>query len=131
MPVTRCTTCGRGLAGYFDSERQLFDTTLDEVQIEILKYQAKVARIREYISELRAGATPEPCGAGKVCPGCGQGWREFDSHSKNLEQLFLTEAIAALGANTRWLNQLINRRSIVRLGMTPTGENQSTSARHH
>jgi DNA repair exonuclease SbcCD ATPase subunit len=81
--------------------------TPDEIRTEIHKYEAKEARIREYMEGLRNGTVDRRIYSdGPACPGCGQGWREFDSHRKDLEQLTMAEAKGALGANTRYLNKL-------------------------
>jgi len=107
MPVTRCPNCRRGLAGYLDGEKELSDLTLDEIRTEITKYEPKEARIRHYMADLGAGTvTPQAYPDGTACPGCGHGWREFDNRRKDLEQLTMDQARAALGANSRWLNEL-------------------------
>jgi hypothetical protein len=108
MPVTRCPNCHRGLAGYLDGEKEISDLTVDEVRTEIRKYEAKDRRIRAYIADLGTDA-PHDYPNGGACPGCQQGWREFQDHGKDLEQLTLEEARSALGANTRYLNALQNR----------------------
>jgi hypothetical protein len=107
MPVTRCLTCGRGDAGYLDSEKELDDLTDDEVSTELVKYQAKEQRIRAYMGQLTAGtATPLEMLDGVACAGCGQGWREFSNHRRDLEQLTMEEARAALGNTVRWIRAL-------------------------
>lgn len=122
MPVTRCPSCRRGLAGYLDSEKELCDLTLDEIRTEIPKYAAKEARIRDYIENLLAGtATPQIYPEGRTCPGCGNGWREFESHRKDLEQLTMAQARAALAVNSRWLNELICQEGILTAATTSAG----------
>lgn len=112
MPVTRCPTCHRGHAGYLDSEKELSDLTLDEVRTEKAKYDAKLARIRQYISDLRAGAvTPATYPSGSPCPGCGHGWREFQQHRKDLEQLTIEEAEATNRATSRDRGRLDDREA--------------------
>jgi len=113
MPVRRCPDCRRGFAGYLDSEKTLRDLTLSEIRTEIPKYEAKEARIRDYVAGL-LDRTVNPLGYpdGVACPRCGQGWREFQNHRKDLEQLTIGEAQAALSANGRWLNKL--RRQVGR-----------------
>ena len=108
MPVTRCPNCRRGLAGYLDGEKTLSDLDLDEIRTEIPKYRATEARIRAHIAGLQTVA-PQNYPDGTACPGCGHGWREFQSHRKDLEQLTMREARSALGANTRYLNKLRGR----------------------
>ena len=113
MPVTRCPNCRRGLAGYLDREKTLSDLTLDEIRTEIPKYEAKEARIRDYMAGLQGRTVARqiyPDGA--ACPGCGHGWREFDNHRKDLEQLTMAKARAALGANSLWLNKLRSQHGI-------------------
>lgn len=105
MPVTRCPNCRRGLAGYLDGQKELSDLNLDEMRTEISKYEAKEARIRAYMASLRTVA-PQDYPDGTACPGCAQGWREFQNHRKDLEQLTMAEARSALGANTIYLNKL-------------------------
>lgn len=46
---------------------------------------------------------------GAACPNCGHGWREFRNHRKDLAQLTIDEARAALGTNARWLRGLRRR----------------------
>ena len=107
MPVTRCPNCRRGLAGYLDCEKELSDLTLDEIRTEIPKYEAKEVRVRNYMADLQDGTVaPQVYPDGAACAGCGHGWREFDNHRKDLEQLTMDKARAALGANSRWLNKL-------------------------
>ena len=108
MPVTRCPNCRRGRAGYLDREKTLLELDLDEIRTEISKYQAKEARIRAHIAGLRTVA-PQNYPDGAACPGCTHGWREFQNHRKDLEQLTMREAPPALGANTAYLNRLRGR----------------------
>jgi hypothetical protein len=105
MPVTRCPTCRRGLAGYLDGEKELSEMDPDEIRTEIAKYEAKEARIRAYMASLRIVA-PQDYPDGRACPGCTHGWREFQNHRKDLEQLSVEEARSALGANAVYLNKL-------------------------
>jgi DNA repair exonuclease SbcCD ATPase subunit len=120
MPVQRCPTCKRGLAGYLDSEKECSDLKLDEVRTEIAKYEAKEARIRQYMADLQAGTvTPGIYPDGKMCPDCGHGWREFQQHQKDLEQLTPQQAQAALAANSHWLVELRNQEAT--LTATPPG----------
>lgn len=121
MPVTRCPNCRRGLAGYLDGEKKVSDLNLDEVRTEIPKYQAKEARIRARMADLRTGA-PQNYPDGAACPGCGHGWREFQHHRKDLEQLTRQEARSALGANTGYLNKLRGRVSERASMARPTAE---------
>ena len=107
MPVARCPTCCRGLAGYFDSEKELSDLEANEIRTEISRYEARDARIRAYIADVKAGiVAPQIYPDGVACPGCQQGWREFQDHRKDLEQVTMGQAKSALGANSRWLNEL-------------------------
>ena len=80
----------------------------NEIQIEILKYEAKEARIRAYMDSLEA-TEPQNFPEGAPCPGCTHGWREFQNHRKDLEQLTKEQAKSALGANTNYLNRLRQR----------------------
>ena len=116
MPVTRCPNCGRGHAGYLDREKELSDLTLDEIRTEIAKYEAKGARIRDYMAGLQDRTVAQQARQvypdGVACPDCGHGWREFDNHRKDLEQLTMDKARAALGANSRWLNRLRGQHGI-------------------
>jgi hypothetical protein len=64
MPVTRCRTCGKGMAGYLDSEKELSDLTSDEISSEIFKYEAKEARIRSYMHSGMRQVYPD----GMTCP---------------------------------------------------------------
>jgi len=110
MPLTRCPNCGRrGLAGYLDSEKTLAELNPAEIRTEMFKYEAKGTRIRDYMARLQAGIVArQTYPDGEACAGCGHGWREFDSHRKDLEQLTLEAAKAALAVNSRWLNELSN-----------------------
>lgn len=110
MPVRRCPSCRRGIAGYLDGEKDLVDLTFEEIRTEILKYEAKEARIRHYIAGLQAGSVDQQIYPdGTACRDCGNGWREFENHRKDLEQLTMVQARAALGANSRWLEALRHR----------------------
>ena len=117
MSVDRCPKCKRGRAGYLGSERSLSDLRPDEIRTEIDVYVAKEDRIREYINDLNKGVAPKHFDDGRQCPECHQGWREFDRHRKDLEQLTMEQAIAALGANTLWLNAL---RSVLQIRLRPS-----------
>jgi hypothetical protein len=114
MPVSRCPLCHRGLAGYLYGEKDLSDLTPIEVVTEIARLQAKEARIREYMEDVRLGIRePQMYPDGTVCNGCQLGWREFQERRKDLEQLRLDEARSALASNTRWLKALRERRTPV------------------
>lgn len=122
MSVTRCPTCGRGNAGYLDSEKTISNLTASETETEIMKYTAKQQRIREYADALRDGAvTSEQSPPSRACPGCGQGWREFQNHRKDLEQLDAAEARSAIAATTRDLNALIDRQRVLQRAVATTG----------
>jgi len=110
MPVERCRECCRGLAGYLDSEKELSDLTAEEVASEIQKYEAKERRIRGRLEYLKING-PQEYSDGASCPACGNGWREFQEHRKDLEQLSLFEARSALAANTRYLDALLRKRA--------------------
>src|SRR3954462_1727476 len=112
MPVSRCPLCHRGRAGYMDGEKNLHDLTDAEVVTEIRKLEAKEIRLRNYIENLRlTNLEPQMFPEGVACPSprCQQGWREFQDHRKDLEQLTATAAIAALGANSNYLIALLER----------------------
>lgn len=109
MPVHRCPECHRGLAGYLDSEKVLREMPLEEVRTEIPKYEAKGRRIEAHREALRTGTPPQDFQDGVACPGCHQGWREFQNHRKDLEQLTMSQATAALAVNTRYLDELLDR----------------------
>jgi hypothetical protein len=114
MPVSRCSRCRRGHAGYLDGEKTLSDLALEEIHTEILKYEANEDRIRDYMANISAGfVTPETYPDARACPECGQGWREFDNHRRDLEQLSEDQARAALGANNRWLVALRQQEAIL------------------
>ncbi len=93
-----------------DGEKDLHDLTGAELITEIRKLEAKELRIRNYLEDLRlANLEPQIFPQAVPCPTCEQGWREFDKHRKDLEQLTATEARAALAINSRWLNALRER----------------------
>jgi hypothetical protein len=118
MPVTRCATCKRGDAGYLDSEKEVHELSLAEIRTERAKYQAKLARIRQYIKDVKAGTvTPATFRAGRACPDCAHGWREFQQHRKDLEQLTIEEAEATNRATSRDLKKLLARETAL---TTPT-----------
>ncbi|MCE9567435.1 MAG: hypothetical protein K8U57_35995 [Planctomycetes bacterium] len=122
MPVNRCDTCKRGDAGYLDSEKSVHDLDLAEVETEKAKYQAKIARIKAHLAALKAGANHDTSPASKACPDCGHGWREFQKHRKDLEQLDEAEAGATLAATTRDYNALLARETALRAAAgTATG----------
>ncbi len=113
MPVNRCPQCKRGYAGYLDGEKTIHDLSRDEISTEIEKYTAKEERIRRYMKNLDNGViVPLVFPDAEKCPGCSHGWREFQDHRKDLEQLTKEQVIAALGANTHWLNELRSRQSV-------------------
>jgi hypothetical protein len=113
MPVNRCLKCKRGYAGYLNGEKTIHELRPDEISTEIEKYTAKEDRIRLYIENLDNGAiVPLVYRDGDECPECKHGWREFQDHRKDLEQLTKVEAIAALAANTRWLDGLKSNQSV-------------------
>jgi DNA repair exonuclease SbcCD ATPase subunit len=112
MPVTRCSVCHRGNAGYLDSEKTIDDLTLPEVQSEKAKYEAKLQRLRDYVAGIRDGTvTPQAFPPGVPCPGCGQGHREFQQHRKDLEQLTLEEAEASYMATSRDYRKLLDKET--------------------
>jgi hypothetical protein len=107
--TTPCPTCKRRSSGYLDSNKTLPEMTGKEIREEIPKYEAKLDRIGLYIEDLKKGSvTPQKFPDGKPCPKCGQGWREFQDHKKDLEQLTEEEAEATRRATTRDLDRLKN-----------------------
>ena len=111
MPVPRCPVCKRGSAGYLDSEKKIDELSLEEVKTEKDKYEAKLARIRQYITDLKAGTVTPVVLPGRVCQGCGHGWREFQKHQKDLEELTLDEAEATHRATARDFKKLVDREN--------------------
>jgi hypothetical protein len=107
--VNRCPKCKRGYPGYFDGEKTIHDLLPGEIITEIEKYKAKEERIRYYLKNLDQGIKPLDFSVGARCPECNHGWREFQEHRKDLEQLTKEEAISAPGANTHYLNDLISK----------------------
>jgi len=119
MPVTRCSVCHRGNAGYLDSEKTIDDLTLAEVQTEKAKYEAKLQRLRDYIAGVRGGTvTPLAFPACVPCPGCGHGRREFQQHCKDLEQLTQEEAEASLMATSRDYRKLVDKETALTTATT-------------